>query len=1329
MASTALTNPTTNRPRLGDLSDSFTNSSIHIPNPCVDLTTSSPYSVYLSNSNSGTPSAFETPSDHGGYSEFSYGGHDEFFGVSFDALESEGLDASLGYSDDLVIAAKKPTSDDLSAPGSDNIKDQMKFGPTSAPATMSHQSNTSRLHIPSLPNIYPSVNMVTPTEQQRSLSIPTPSNKRHGVFSQDSDSSRGSIDCVSPSVLSQMPHSPRVQITHWGSGVVRDLSADAGIDDEAYGGNRAMDYFQPDHDHPTNQGADDEDPSVIPATHRSNFHLQDCTDDADDEVQGRRGVAPNRRSSLSGAEVPNFKDRARSEEIEAKNKAVEEWNSQVGGDTDEEDATPTETRSNLIAPVQPRRRAASTGPAFGRGGFDPKFRFPDFPPPSQPSVDLEEGKDIEPVDDAASIRENRYQEGQSYFNVRAREITLRDQIIMSQSRAFYDGPSFAKMTDTKTQPDTANAAIAKYNEQAETFSIMSRSATWGTRRRSEPSLFDRESVMNGQSGSSGLIKRFSFGKEKREKKPGVFQEGFQSISNIVRKKSESKPKMKRGRESSIQTTRKESQSSLAPPTTASRQRPESPRLDTNFGPGGVGRSHSNSGSLSATSPNRNVFGGISNVIRRARSRSDIARHSEQVGLVGMMRAIGGPPAPIPNLPTEESIEVDIKPLDLSDMELDDDDEEEIVDDDDRKDLDQSPITPNFAGFHEHVHRLNPDFDDKDQYLIDRIAHQQVVRYKEMLGWRIKHAALVNDEKCPSQRLCIEMRGSPAQASTKVLANAQDKAHGNFSLEASDEDSNPEGKLAAENFPVGVPLPPITSLPAEFECQLCFKVKMFKKPSDWTKHVHEDVQPFTCTYANCREPKSFKRKADWVRHENERHRHLEWWTCEVDDCQHKCYRKDNFLQHLVREHKLTEPKQKTKAAVKKASGPEDPIWAIVRTCHHETTAKPQDEPCKFCGRRLTSWKKLTVHLAKHMEHISLPVLRLVQQQQVTSDMIISPVEPLPARQIPLTPVCMDRKEGISSISGHSGHSNFASHFAVNNNNISPSFHQGSSFSSPLYGNSPSHLPVNSFPEFVPAQNNMYSNMPGAQSLDYQLQAPVAQHTQHHGMMFNPDDGMRFDTYYANDMNTQNHRTYTPLGHSPLITQLNQPRSFSHFGGDTISPHNNNGNYGTTSSQLTPEPNFAVVQQRAQINPFQSVQGHSLTSDPDNSYIPVSGAQAMARGSYTSNGNESYSSSPNTMTGMNNGSIMASVGAFDFHGLQQGLDANMDTSFSQAAQGPAPVNRARGRSNASHSGHVGHVGRPTGSDRDAMNPDYSQMGLGNRNMSAGANEGGFDSSQQW
>jgi hypothetical protein len=198
------------------------------------------------------------------------------------------------------------------------------------------------------------------------------------------------------------------------------------------------------------------------------------------------------------------------------------------------------------------------------------------------------------------------------------------------------------------------------------------------------------------------------------------------------------------------------------------------------------------------------------------------------------------------------------------------------------------------------------------------------------------------------------------------------------------------------------------LSQEFECQICFVSRKFIKPSDWTKHVHEDVQPFTCTWDRCRDPKMFKRKADWVRHENEGHRHLEWWTCDVEDCRHVCYRRDNFLQHLVREHKFAEPKVKTKAAIKKAGG-SDPTWQRVEKCHVETPNRPQDEPCRFCGKSFPTWKKLTVHLAKHMEHLSLPVLKLVDAKHLDQDTIISPIQDPPPRNFGSLPTPVKQEQ--------------------------------------------------------------------------------------------------------------------------------------------------------------------------------------------------------------------------------------------------------------------------------------------------------------------------------
>ncbi|KAK2025461.1 hypothetical protein LX32DRAFT_61154 [Colletotrichum zoysiae] len=280
------------------------------------------------------------------------------------------------------------------------------------------------------------------------------------------------------------------------------------------------------------------------------------------------------------------------------------------------------------------------------------------------------------------------------------------------------------------------------------------------------------------------------------------------------------------------------------------------------------------------------------------------------------------------------------------------------------------VSPNFAGFQQHVLRLCPSLPTTNSYLVDRIAHQQTIRFKRLLGARTKHQGLGED--CPCGSLCSARGGHPILP--RQVGDVQDIDPFPGSLEHGDL-GHLEGYVNEESFPKNIPLPPTRNLPAKFECQLCFCLKKLNKPSDWTKHVHEDVQPFTCTWDRCREPKTFKRRADWVRHENEGHRHLEWWTCDVEDCRHTCYRRDNFLQHLVREHKFTEPTHKTKAAMRRAGS--DPTWQKVEQCRWETSKRPEEEPCRFCGRQFPTWKKLTVHLAKHMEQISLPIIQLVE----------------------------------------------------------------------------------------------------------------------------------------------------------------------------------------------------------------------------------------------------------------------------------------------------------------------------------------------------------------
>ncbi len=670
-----------------------------------------------------------------------------------------------------------------------------------------------------------------------------------------------------------------------------------------------------------------------------------------DQATGQSGVDPSARSAV---QTDSINELANQRKLDERNQEVDDW---------------LQTHSGPQAPEQP-------------------LHAPE-----------DEDDNISPREISLGyMTENKPVPGQTYLVETGGELTDRDLDIIRQGRNWEDAPVPFPIYQPEAapyQPQTSQAAMEKYHRMCrDNDSIVSRAATWGTRRYSLPSLADVDIQAAGN-----LFKKLSLNRGDT-RRPSILQ----GIRGLVRKPSNSG---KRSRPEPDDTVSFKTEPSVEPRETPARLAPPSPRpgwprknsvpsINTAFINVGsqvasIGATHARTSSVSAVpiaSPRSPGGLGLSvkKPLNRLRSKSDTS------GIVDLWKKTGGPP--VSNL-------VNTKP---SAPEADDDE-------DDEEDLDEDPeikaesnkllddIAPNFAGFQQHVLKLNPLLATTNNYLVDRIAHQQVIRYKGLLNLRIKHLQAIAAKNCSCGTMCISQGGSANVLDARGDQRGLDPLSARY--DGSDGDMTPlEGAINPDSFPQDIPMPPTGSLPAEFECQLCFSAKKFQKPSDWTKHVHEDVQPFTCTWDRCKEPKMFKRKADWVRHENEGHRHLEWWTCDVEDCRHKCYRRDNFLQHLVREHKFIEPRVKTKAAIKRAGGI-DPTWAKVEQCHQETPMLPQQEPCRFCGKCLPSWKKLTVHLAKHMEHISLPVLKLVAKKDLDEDTIISPVQEPPPRSYPAT----------------------------------------------------------------------------------------------------------------------------------------------------------------------------------------------------------------------------------------------------------------------------------------------------------------------------------------
>jgi hypothetical protein len=706
-------------------------------------------------------------------------------------------------------------------------------------------------------------------------------------------------------------------------------------------------------------------------------------------VTGQAGIDPSSRADLYIASPQEMEDRRR---LSDKNADIQSWSVSVSV------ADPYQALRSRPS----RRRARSVGDPSGQDYFNFDNRGSLYPDDSNipgPGVLIDEASE---ESDSGSEPESTDARGESpVATAQDRMGSPKETSLPADSeQAADDGhplptqfirpypwrdyPRFPDPIETRMQPATSRDAIGRFWKQAKNIETASRSATWGTKK-----LTDSEVDSLLESGT--FLKSLSISKAKTEARSGLFR------LLPSRSSSNSKRKVSQTRQSSFDSGghdprdhKNESSPISKPQPKLPFGRPKSPSLGTGSTvaaaiAGQVAASIGGHGSFQATSPTASLGPSPSLPRRiRTRSKSEIPP-SLKLRWMDLMTRRGGPADVTTSSPPNPPPAAERPPhgregADEAHDDVEDEDElmyeKGVVMD---FPVPSQSIIPTLEGFKTQIMQLNPRLEPA---LLHRFANEQVRRHKKLVQDKNKHTQAVSHGSCTAGEWCFLSGGRAKLLPPRPSARDPNGASCLFHIqghEGIDDEPKPsiESPVAPAVFPLGVPLPPVKRLPAEFECPLCFKVKQFQKPSDWTKHVHEDIQPFTCTFPGCTEPKSFKRKADWVRHESERHRQLEWWTCNMPECVHQCFRKDNFVQHLVREHKRPEPK------VKKAKE-ENPLqdeaiqqlWRQVDECHHVSSKQPQDEPCRFCGNICNDWKKLTVHLARHLEQMALPILKLV-----------------------------------------------------------------------------------------------------------------------------------------------------------------------------------------------------------------------------------------------------------------------------------------------------------------------------------------------------------------
>ena len=732
----------------------------------------------------------------------------------------------------------------------------------------------------------------------------------------------------------------------------------------------------------------DDDPKIVPKQEETSPRGE-----PDQTNQPRSGIDPADRATINELDIPTIDELKRQRELDEDRSKVETWLTR----SRLQDSTELEDSSEQATDQDPEPQDDQKSPDPNTARIDKsnipgpgKFVKVDETPEDDDDDDDDDDEDCasdttpparaEEVDKTDTARDAQPPRDAGFHRPKVRPWT--------------DSPIDQENSDLNGQPISSNAAMAQFMQRARDIETASFTATLGSRRRSEADVDSLYSVAAASVKPPPTQERRE---SKGERRPNIFSFSRmkRSNSNIKkRKEDESNPPPPVVESIPQHHSRKDhSLPTMKLPGRGSWSRPKSPKADTDVPTNGRPLTQSPTNTTHLSGPWESAKG----VLRRARSRSDLPKSADVVSIAERWARQGGPPVPslkppttaVESGPTQQSPHVQVINQYTNRYKVEEEEDAESPSNPVSMPLyvRETPSAPNDDGFRSHVCRLNPRLEP---FMVDRVTKEQIVRHRRLVEVRMKHEAMVRRRKCPSSNFCFQLGHGPRYISpvndSHASQNASEVTASPCYIVVADGTEPPktdpeDGSVMIATFPDGIPIPPVNQLPAEFECPLCFQVKKIHKPSDWTKHVHEDVQPFTCSFPNCGDPKSFKRKADWVRHENERHRQLEKWICSYEGCHHVCFRKDNFVQHLVREHKFSEPRVRA-SRVAGANEESEKVASMVENCRQETERSPTDEPCRFCGNLCTTWKKLTVHLAKHMEQISMPVLNMIDQVQTS-----------------------------------------------------------------------------------------------------------------------------------------------------------------------------------------------------------------------------------------------------------------------------------------------------------------------------------------------------------
>ncbi|KAF8862987.1 hypothetical protein BDZ45DRAFT_146289 [Acephala macrosclerotiorum] len=109
------------------------------------------------------------------------------------------------------------------------------------------------------------------------------------------------------------------------------------------------------------------------------------------------------------------------------------------------------------------------------------------------------------------------------------------------------------------------------------------------------------------------------------------------------------------------------------------------------------------------------------------------------------------------------------------QDVDEEDDDDEVDIEEDPDLEQLPLIPTYDGFKAHTRRLNSNMEPRYNWLVSRIAHQQEIRYKNLLDLRMKHTQATLNRTCQAGSHCLALDGGVTLVDTQGLPRDPDSS--------------------------------------------------------------------------------------------------------------------------------------------------------------------------------------------------------------------------------------------------------------------------------------------------------------------------------------------------------------------------------------------------------------------------------------------------------------------------------------------------------------------------------------------------------------------------